>query len=83
MSDSNAKTPGQEALSPAIEPMGKATGQAAGEATKDRFLPFLEGRVSGPGRRGTATTRGRPSPRPARSTPARQGMGRAHSRRGP
>ena len=28
--------------------MGKATGQAAGEATEDRFLPFLEGRVSGP-----------------------------------
>lgn len=49
MSDSNAKTPGQEALSPAIELMRKATEQVVNEATEDQFLSFLEDCVSGSG----------------------------------
>ena len=49
MSDSNAKTPGQEALSPAIELMRKAAEQAANEAMEDQFPSFLEDRVSGSG----------------------------------
>ena len=49
MSDSNAKTPGREALSPAIELMRKATEQAVNEAMEDQFLSFLEDCVSGSG----------------------------------
>ena len=49
MSDSNAKTPVQEALSPAIELMRKATEQAVNEAMEDQFLSFLEDCVSGSG----------------------------------
>lgn len=49
MSDSNAKTPGQEALSPAIELMRKATEQAVNEAMEDQFLSFLEDCVSDSG----------------------------------
>ncbi len=49
MSDSNAKTPGREALSPAIEPMRKATEQAVNEAMEDQFPSFPEDRVSGSG----------------------------------
>lgn len=49
MSDCNAKTPGQEGLSPAIELMGKATEQAVNEAMEDQFASFLEDCLSGAG----------------------------------
>ena len=49
MSDSNAKTPGQEALSPAVVLMRKAAEQAVNEAMEDQFPSFLEDCVSGSG----------------------------------
>ncbi len=49
MSDSNAKTPGQEALSPAIVLMRKAAEQAVNEAVEDQFPSFLEDCVSDSG----------------------------------
>lgn len=49
MGDSDAKTPGREALSPAIGPMRKAAEQAVDEAMEDQFPSFPEDRVSGSG----------------------------------